>query len=293
MSVLKTYHYFVFDVDRTLAENKRPIPNDLIDQLSVLIEHVNIALVTSRSMGEDLGSFADSFCQQLKNRISSDNQLMNNLYIFPTTAAQAYQIDLLTGKAWQLYDRSKDHSYQRFYNQYRADLELSHIHCVDDVQYDESEMERKVQIHDRGAQVTLFFSHMRLRDEYEGTLKKFNVSFIRHARNVLHIVPVGINKKYAVEYLLNLNQASQFLVFADGFYRDPKTTRQGNDFALTELSKESVTCIQVGEKPPQAGSNVWHYSSTSLREWRLTNAVLTKIISLDKVATNVHPDSFL
>jgi len=269
-SVLNSYQYIVFDVDRTIAVNNEAISPSLIGRLRALIEHVNIVIITSRSIHEGLELLAQPFLQ---------SQSANALYFFPTTAAQAYIYDVMTGRLLKLYDKAKgDTHYQQFHQSFRQSLVANNIELVDDLRYDSSGNDRKVQIHDRSAQVTLFFSYNQLREEYETVLKNFGVHAARHGRNTLHILPAGVDKRLAIDYL-SANDVGRFLIFADGFYDDKKNNNYGNDLSLTEFPAELVTCINVGRHMPKIGSGVFYHPETTVHEVELTDLLLEKILA--------------
>lgn len=275
-SILKDYDCFVFDVDRTIAENGQPINPDMTDILAQLLKHVNIALVTSRSMAENLEDFAKNIAKKVQSLQATEK--INELFIFPTHAARAYQVDLKTGKSLQLYNKGNDSSFLKFRDEYQA-LFVSHRICINpDVHYDESEQRREVQVHDRQEQVTLFFSHGKLRELYAGLLQNYKITITPHARNVLHIVPFGVDKKYAIEFLRELGM-NKFLIFADGFYFDEENGRIGNDLTFALIPDSIATCINVGERMPKDESGVWYFSDSTTFEWKLTHSILLQIIA--------------
>ncbi|MCB1828096.1 MAG: hypothetical protein KDH94_06680, partial [Coxiellaceae bacterium] len=258
MSVLSDYQYFLFDVDRTIAPNNGQIATPIIQKLQSLIEHANIAIVTSRCVHEGLELLAHAFFQK---------KTEHQLYFFTCSAGQAYSYDPATGGLLKLYDKAKgDANYQQYYQNFRQTFAALNIEIVEDLQY--SELTRQCQIQDRGAQVTIFFSNLALREAYEQVLVEQGVSFLRHGRNTLHIVPPGVDKNLAVEYLDE--GSGRFLVFADAFYDFPENGRQGNDLAFTKFGSEKVTCINVGRDIPKTDSGVFYFPNADLEEWELT-----------------------
>lgn len=269
-SILEEYNYFIFDVDRTIAPDNGVITPSIMGRLRALIEHANVAIVTSRGIHEGMELLAQPFFQ---------HQSQYGLYFFTTSAAQAYAHDSMTGGLLKLYDKAKgDANYQAFHQNFRKSLKENHIEIVDDVHFDPTETDRKVQIHDRMAQVTLFFSHTKLRHEFEGILHTFGVHPARHGRNSLHVLPSGVDKRIAIEYLQQ-DDSKRFLVFADGFYDDPTSNNRGNDLSLTQFPKEHVTCINVGRHTPKAGSGVFYDPKTQVFEAEYTDFLLEKILA--------------
>lgn len=265
-SVLETFRYFVFDVDRTIAPNNEQIATPIIQKFQTLIQKSNIAIVTSRSVHEGLELLAHAFFQT-----KSDYQL----YFFTCSAGQAYSYDPMTGGLLKLYHRAKgDTHFQQYYQNFQQTLLDRHIEIVSDLKY--SETERQCQVHDRGGQVTIFFSNLPLRGEYEVVLEEYQVGFSRHGRNTLHIVPMGVDKNLAIEYLDE--GEDRFLVFADAFYGFPETGRQGNDLAFTDFPPDKVTCINVGRDIPKTDSGVYYFPNADLEEWELTNYFLDQIL---------------
>lgn len=264
--VLEAFNTLIFNVDRTIAPNNEQISTPIIQILQALIEHANIAIVTSRNIHEGLELLAHEFFQK---------KTEHQLYFFTCSAGQAYSYDLATGGLLKLYDKAKgDTNFQQYYQNVRNTLVEHRIEMVEDLQYSESG--RQCQVQDRGAQVTISFSNLSLREEYEIVLKSFGVSFSRHSCNTLHIVPFGVDKNLAINYLDE--ESNRFLVFADAFYDFPDTGRQGNDLAFTEFPQDKVTCINVGRDVPKADSGVFYFPNTDLEEWELTNYLLDKIV---------------
>jgi len=274
--IIEIFNYIVLDVDKTIAENGKSIPDEILHKTACLIEYLNIAIITSRPLSEDLERFAKSLHQYLKK---SNKTTTNKFYIFPTTGSQGHILDFNSGDLRILYDKSRDIGYQRFRKKFQDDFRSLEITEVEDVHYDEKEEERYVQIKDCIFQVTFFFSHIQLRDKYKSELPEEEVNSIPHARNVLHVLPAGIDKKYAIKYLLEKDNDGKFLIIADGFYSDPNSSKQGNDLSFTELSNENTICINVGRNPPEEGSGVWYYPSSVKIELTLTLSLLDKIIS--------------
>ena len=265
-TVLENFNTFVFDVDRTIAPNNEQIATPIIQKLQSLVKQANIAIVTSRSIHEGLELLAHAFFQ-----IKTDYQL----YFFTCSAGQAYSYDFMTGGLLKRYDKAKsDTNFQQYYQNFQQSLSAHHIDIVEPLDCDEAMRQARVQ--DRGAQVTLFFSNAALREEYESVLRNLGVSFIHHGRNTLHVVPAGVDKHLAINYLDE--EDGRFLVFADAFYDFPETGRRGNDLAFTDLLGDKVTCINVGRDIPKIGSGVFYFPNADLEEWELTNYVLDKIL---------------
>ncbi len=274
--VLDVYDCFVFDVDRTIAENGKPICDDITTTIVTLLMRVNIALVTSRGMKEHLDEFCKNIAARLKGLHSGE--MVHKLFIFPVHAARAYQVDLKTGEGIELYNKGKDPLFLQFRKEFHSLFDSHTITINPDVHYDESEQKREVQIHDRQEQVTLFFSHMKLREFYTELLKQYKITITPHARNVLHITPFKADKKSAIEFLEKC-ELKKFLIFADGFYFDEKTGRQGNDLTFTLIPETKATCINVGERTPKVETGVWYIPESPIFESQLTNSLLLKIIS--------------
>lgn len=269
-SVIDDYNYFVFDVDRTIAPNNGAISPSIIGRLRTLIEHVNIVIVTSRGIHEGLELMAHAFFQNKSNY---------SLYFFPTSGTQGYLYDSMTGGLLKLYDKAKgDPHFQAFHQNFRQLLADNQIEVVADVKFDPAEKERQVQIHDRTSQVTLFFSYGKLREEFIALIKDWGVHCLRHGLNTIHILPSGIDKRLAIDYLAK-EDSDRFLIFADGFYSSPKEGNHGNDLSFVELPSELVTCIHVGHHMPKPGCGVFYDATRAVFEDALTDSLLKKIVS--------------
>lgn len=276
--VVNYFQFFVFDVDGTIAENNEDIPISIIESLADLLQYGHIVLVTARSMTEGLDRFAKLF----SNAFTQDQRYTTNkLYLFPTTASQAFQMTPGTHQIEKLYSYTEnDENYGYFYNNYKQDFLAFDWEIDPDISYDDSK--KRVQIKDRESQVTLFFSNLRMRTEYAAYMyRTYAVNAIAHGRNVLHVLPQGVNKDSAIMYLnetLSFEAEPQFLVFGDGFHKESTTGRIGNDLSFAEKT-ENITCISVGERMPQPHSAVWHSVSNNKKGYEKTLILLEKILS--------------
>lgn len=258
-SVLSQFDCYVFDVDRTIAPNGDQIAAPILQKLQKLIQQTDIAIVTSRSIHDGLELLAHGFIGKKTD---------HSLYFFPCSAAQAYEFDFSTGALLKRYDKAKgDVSYQHYYQSLPQSLDL--------IAHEAEKTE--IKWINRGAQITLFFPNPGIRKACEVELNKLNVGYIQHGRSTLHVVPKGIDKSCAINYLEKDHK--RFLVFADAFYDEPDAQRLGNDLALTQFSPEKVTCINVGSDQPKSNSGVYYRENSEFSEWKLTNDLLDKILA--------------
>ncbi len=80
---LKPKKLIVFDLDGTLAESKTPMDKEMIDLVVNLLNEKKVAVIGGGKLGV--------FELQLLHPLRKKGKLLNNLFIFPTTATSFYR----------------------------------------------------------------------------------------------------------------------------------------------------------------------------------------------------------
>jgi len=83
--VSKDKKLIVFDLDGTLTESKANIDEEMASLIAKLLETKKIAVISG-------GKF-ERFQQQLLSKLSADEALFNNLFLFPVTATAFYKYE--------------------------------------------------------------------------------------------------------------------------------------------------------------------------------------------------------
>jgi HAD superfamily hydrolase (TIGR01484 family) len=128
-----------FDLDGTLAPSKSQLPDEIGEQLSLLLIHKQVCVISG-------GKF-EQFEKQILNNLNIEAKLLTNLHLMPTCGTRYYRFNL------------KNSSWQKIYSEdFSADQKkkivdvltqtLSELNLVELNTYGEI-------IEDRGSQITL------------------------------------------------------------------------------------------------------------------------------------------
>ena len=86
--VPKDKKLIIFDLDGTLTESKSDIDEEMAGLLEKLLKKKQIAVIG--------GAKYELFQQQLLSKLNAPNELLNNLFLFPTTATAFYKYNSST-----------------------------------------------------------------------------------------------------------------------------------------------------------------------------------------------------
>ncbi|MDP3996499.1 MAG: HAD-IIB family hydrolase [bacterium] len=131
----KNKKLFVFDLDKTLAESKQPMDDEMADLLRLFLQSVKIAVISG-------GSFAQ-YDRQFVPKLSEGN--LDNLFLFPTCGSSFY--------------RQENGEWRNVYTETLLDNEKKDIFAAFDsmfldVGFSIPEVVYGELVEDRGAQVT-------------------------------------------------------------------------------------------------------------------------------------------
>ena len=84
-----------FDLDGTLAPSKSPLPDEMAEQLRVLLEHKQVCVISG-------GKF-EQFGKQLLDNLGVSDDLLKNLHLMPTCGTRYYKYDVKDKKWQQIY----------------------------------------------------------------------------------------------------------------------------------------------------------------------------------------------
>ncbi|TBR14740.1 HAD-IIB family hydrolase, partial [bacterium] len=256
---------FVFDMDDTLTQSRKEIPDYNLDLLERLLGRFTVAILSSSDEPALKKQVMDAFMKR------NPGNLLKNMIILPTNGRKAlvynvnaathvlayyYSLEEKIGKNQKellfgiIKEAVKEYGIEGVFRQYRGCEPVSSEEFIDD----------------RGTQVTLqvlgktadaaqklaYYNEYDLKNEHRVRIKKFledlaaekniEVEFSIGGKSSIDITPKGINKGFGVDILENKFgiEAKNIIFIGDGFAKD------GNDVPVA--LKAIGFAINVGDE---------------------------------------------
>lgn len=231
----------IFDLDGTLTESKSPLEKETADLIVKLLEKQKIAIITG-------GAFEQIEKQFLRCLVNVNLDLLQRLYLCPTSGAALYEYDTLTNKWRCVYSEEMTHTE-------RDRIKIAIGAARRDIGLKLPEKLYGAQIEDRKSQVTFSALGQKAplelkrawdadgskRRQLKAAMERYIPSFeIRLGGSTsIDVTRRGIDKGFGVSKLLtHLNIAKEKVVFVgDALYEN------GNDYPVKKLG--GIFCIAV------------------------------------------------
>jgi phosphomannomutase len=232
----------VFDLDGTLAKSKSTIDKEMVDLLTELLSRKKVAVIGGGKYG--------LFKSQMMSQLKLPKNLLENLYLFPTTATAFYRYN----KGWKnvyLLQLTKDE---------RALIKKTFARVFKEIGYEHPKKTYGTVIEDRGTQVT--FSALgqeivavlgkrglalkdKWRDEHTPTKMKIaklmgkylpNLEIRAAGHTSVDVTKKGIDKAYG------LKQIEKYLKvkIKDMLFVGDAIFPGGNDYAVTKTAVDYI-----------------------------------------------------
>ncbi|MDP3792687.1 MAG: HAD-IIB family hydrolase [bacterium] len=236
--VPKDKKLIVFDLDRTLAESKFPIDQEMASLLGQLLQTKKVAVIG--------GGKYDLFQRQLSYKLNGFKELLINLFLFPMTATSFYKYE--NNKWIEVYS-------QYFSKEEKEEITSAFEKTFQELNYKHPEKIYGELIEDRGAEITFSVfgqeaplelkekwskSNHDIRPKMEEVLQKHlpDMEVKIAGLTSIDVTRKGIDKGYGIhqiEKYLNVS-VEEMLFVGDDF------NHEGNDEAAL---KTGVLCFEV------------------------------------------------
>ena len=236
--VPKDKKLIIFDLDGTLTESKVEMDPEMASLLGELLKFKKVVVIG--------GGKYDQFHRQFLNKLSASGELLQNLFLFPTTATVFYKYN---GSQWQ-----------EIYNQKLTEEEKKMIFSAFEKTFQELNYKHPAQIYgelveDRGSQITFSAlgqdaplaakeiwkkENTDLKLKIAETLKKYlpDMEVTAAGYTSIDITRKGIDKEYGIRQIKEYLEVSfeDILFVGDAFFSG------GNDEAAL---RTDVLCFEV------------------------------------------------
>jgi hypothetical protein len=232
-----------FDLDGTLAPSKSPLHDDMVLQLSELLSHKQVCVISG-------GKF-EQFQKQILNNLNIELNLLNNLHLMPTCGTRYYKFNLKTDSWDKIY--SED-----FTAEQRKKIIDVLVQTLKQLNLAEPKTYGEI-IEDRGSQVTLSvlgqdivdvlgLKGVEIKENWDPDNKKKNLIATTAAPLLsefevrvggltsIDVTKPGIDKAYGMRKLMDELKIDKTKILFLGDRLQPG----GNDYPVKEMGIDSI-----------------------------------------------------
>ena len=232
-----------FDLDGTLAPSKSPLTDEMVEQLTQLLSHMQVCVISG-------GKF-EQFEKQILNSLSNEPKLLNNLHLMPTCGTRYYRF------------KTSSQTWQKIYSEDFSDMQKKKINdvlleTIKELNLIEQKTYGEI-IEDRGSQITLSvlgqdivdelgLEGVEIKEKWDPDNKKKNLIAKTAAPRLdefevrvggltsIDVTKPGIDKAYGMTKLMNELK----LNMSDILFLGDRLQPGGNDYPVKEMGIDSI-----------------------------------------------------